>query len=151
MLYVANVGDSRCVLATGGKQAFAMTTDHLPRSEPEAARIHRAGGNISHDGRLNYDINMSRSFGNLRFLVLPVHDQYVCTGWGHGVVEWLTGYQPVLASVKSLLRSLVLGRVTTQVVSDSACRVFPSGRRQLMQKLFPPTSTVQKKTVCTGS
>lgn len=65
MLYVANVGDSRCVLATGGKKAFAMTTDHLPKNEPEAARIYKAGGFISIDGRLNYDINMSRSFGNL--------------------------------------------------------------------------------------
>lgn len=95
LLYVANVGDSRCVLAVGDKQAFAMTTDHLPMNEPEADRIHRAGGNISLDGRLNYDINMSRSFGNLRFLVLPVHDQYVYTGWRHNVAEWLIGYQPI--------------------------------------------------------
>lgn len=64
MLYVANVGDSRCVIATEGLNAFPMSKDHKPRNDSEFIRIHKAGGIVSHDGRIAHDLNLSRAFGN---------------------------------------------------------------------------------------
>lgn len=44
-LYIANAGDSRCVLARGGK-ALALSLDHKPENEEERARIEHAGSTI---------------------------------------------------------------------------------------------------------
>jgi len=41
-LYVANAGDSRCVLARGGK-AVPLSYDHKPDNEEEKKRIEKAG------------------------------------------------------------------------------------------------------------
>lgn len=41
-LYVANAGDSRCVLARAGK-AVALSFDHKPDNEEEKKRIEAAG------------------------------------------------------------------------------------------------------------
>ncbi len=61
-LYVANVGDSRCVLCRG-KTAKDMSKDHKPEDEIETARITKAGGKITHDGRVNGGLNLSRAIG----------------------------------------------------------------------------------------
>lgn len=47
-LYVANAGDSRCVLYTGGtdSKATALTIDHKPDSTAEYQRIETAGGEL---------------------------------------------------------------------------------------------------------
>ena len=42
ILYVANAGDSRCVLARGGR-AIEMSIDHKPELEEERNRIITAG------------------------------------------------------------------------------------------------------------
>lgn len=41
-LYVANAGDSRCVLARNG-EAVALSYDHKPDNEEEKKRIEAAG------------------------------------------------------------------------------------------------------------
>ena len=41
-LYVANAGDSRCVLARGG-EAVPLSFDHKPDNEEEKRRIEAAG------------------------------------------------------------------------------------------------------------
>jgi serine/threonine protein phosphatase PrpC len=65
VIWVANAGDSRCVLARGGK-AIDMSNDHKPDNEHELARITKAGG-IVMDGRINGNINLSRSIGDLSY------------------------------------------------------------------------------------
>ncbi|KAB7507124.1 putative protein phosphatase [Armadillidium nasatum] len=62
-LYVANVGDSRCVVCRNG-QALDMSIDHKPEDELEAARIRQAGGRITADGRVNGGLNLSRALGD---------------------------------------------------------------------------------------
>ncbi|ROT79394.1 hypothetical protein C7M84_001877 [Penaeus vannamei] len=62
-LYVANVGDSRCVVSRDGK-AIEMSLDHKPEDDPEAARIIRAGGRVTADGRVNGGLNLSRAIGD---------------------------------------------------------------------------------------
>ena len=61
-LYVANAGDSRCVLCRAGK-AVDLSLDHKPEDEPERSRIVAAGGRITMDGRVNGGLNLSRAIG----------------------------------------------------------------------------------------
>lgn len=63
-LYVANAGDSRCVVSINGK-AHDMSKDHKPEDELEAKRIDSAGGKITGDGRINGGLNLSRALGNV--------------------------------------------------------------------------------------
>ena len=61
-LYVANAGDSRCVVSRSGV-AMAMSEDHKPEDQGEKARIQAAGGSVSKDGRVNSSLNLSRALG----------------------------------------------------------------------------------------
>ena len=62
-LFVANAGDSRCVVSRGGK-ALDMSVDHKPEDKPEHDRIKKAGGRVTEDGRVNGGLNLSRAIGN---------------------------------------------------------------------------------------
>lgn len=62
-LYVANAGDSRCIVCRKG-QAIEMSFDHKPEDEPEMARIINAGGKVTQDGRVNGGLNLSRAIGD---------------------------------------------------------------------------------------
>jgi serine/threonine protein phosphatase PrpC len=64
-LFVANAGDSRCVLARKGK-AIEMSRDHKPELPSERERIYRAGGFVE-DGRVMGNLNLSRSIGDLEY------------------------------------------------------------------------------------
>jgi protein phosphatase 1G len=64
-LFVANAGDSRCVLARGGS-AIDMSTDHKTTLPGEAERIRRAGGTI-YEGRVNGTLNLTRALGDFEF------------------------------------------------------------------------------------
>jgi len=64
-LVVANAGDSRCVLSRNGK-AVKMTVDHKPLQEREMQRIRAAGGTVS-NGRVDSNLNLSRSLGDLHY------------------------------------------------------------------------------------
>lgn len=68
-LYVANAGDSRCVLARDGV-AVAMSVDHKPEMANELARIQSAGGYVS-QGRVNGNLNLSRCLGDLEYKSNP--------------------------------------------------------------------------------
>merc|ERR1711991_377591 len=65
-LFVANAGDSRGVLSRAGK-AIALSEDHKPQSEVETNRITRVGGFINQAGRINGNLNLSRSIGDLKY------------------------------------------------------------------------------------
>jgi serine/threonine protein phosphatase PrpC len=65
-LIVANLGDSRIVLCTGGK-AVRLSEDHKPSNPKELARIQKAGGfvrSVMGISRLNGDLSLSRAFGD---------------------------------------------------------------------------------------
>ena len=63
-LTVGNVGDSRCVLCRNGI-ALEMSMDHKPEDEHELNRIHKAGGKVTCEGRVNGGLNLSRALGML--------------------------------------------------------------------------------------
>lgn len=65
-LYVANAGDSRCVAAVGGK-AVAMSTDHKPTLSREKQRVIKAGFSVNAEGRIDGNLNLSRSIGDLKY------------------------------------------------------------------------------------
>ncbi|MED6142802.1 hypothetical protein PIB30_001001 [Stylosanthes scabra] len=64
-LFIANAGDSRCVLSRKG-QAFNLTRDHKPDLAIEKERILKAGGFI-HAGRVNGSLNLARAIGDVEF------------------------------------------------------------------------------------
>jgi len=78
-LYVANAGDSRCVVCRKG-EALDMSIDHKPEDENEIKRIEKAGGRISGDGRVNGGLNLSRAIGDHAYKLnkdLPPEEQMI--------------------------------------------------------------------------
>jgi protein phosphatase 1G len=78
-LFVANAGDSRAVLCRAGK-AVGLSEDHKPLQERELQRIQRAGGFVTEQGRVNGNLNLSRSIGDLKYKgnhSLPPKDQMI--------------------------------------------------------------------------
>ncbi|EST09282.1 Protein phosphatase 2C (PP2C)-like domain protein [Kalmanozyma brasiliensis GHG001] len=77
-VFVANAGDSRCVLSRGGA-VMEMSTDHKPTLDSERQRIENAGGYVSW-GRVNGNLALSRAIGDFEFkrsFELPVEQQIV--------------------------------------------------------------------------
>ena len=77
-LFVANAGDSRCVLNRGGL-ALDLSIDHKPSLVNEKQRILAAGGKVI-DGRINRGLNLSRSIGDFAYKCnkkLPLDQQMV--------------------------------------------------------------------------
>ncbi len=66
-LYVANAGDSRGVLCRQGGVVYALSEDHKPQSEIEMKRITSAGGFVNQVGRINGNLNLSRSLGDMKY------------------------------------------------------------------------------------
>ena len=64
-IYVANSGDSRCVLGKSGK-AQEMSIDHKPECQTEIDRIHKSGSVIT-EGRVDGNLNLTRSLGDLKY------------------------------------------------------------------------------------
>lgn len=64
--YVANAGDSRCVLYTKDNKVIALSDDHKPDNELEKKRIEQGGGIVA-EGRINGNLNLSRAIGDLEF------------------------------------------------------------------------------------
>mmetsp|Transcript_11717 Transcript_11717/g.23847 ORF Transcript_11717/g.23847 Transcript_11717/m.23847 type:complete len:416 (-) Transcript_11717:3064-4311(-) len=62
----ANAGDSMAVLCRSGK-AIDLSFPHKPFDEKERKRIESAGGFVSDQGRVNNNLNLSRSIGDLKY------------------------------------------------------------------------------------
>ena len=78
-LFVANAGDSRCVVCRDGK-AIEMSFDHKPEDDPERDRITKAGGRVTPDGRVNGGLNLSRAIGDHAYKTnknLPLSEQMI--------------------------------------------------------------------------
>lgn len=68
MLYVANAGDSRCVACLRDTQkALPLSTDHKPHLLQERTRILKAGSTINSEGRVDGNLNLSRSIGDIKY------------------------------------------------------------------------------------
>jgi serine/threonine protein phosphatase PrpC len=63
--YVANAGDSRCVMGAGGK-CTALSFDHKPECQTEIDRIYKAGSTIV-EGRVDGNLNLTRALGDLKY------------------------------------------------------------------------------------
>lgn len=70
-LTIANAGDSRAVLCRAGGRAEALSFDHKPHQEREMSRITKAGGFVNQFGRVNGNLNLSRSIGDLKYKQVP--------------------------------------------------------------------------------
>jgi serine/threonine protein phosphatase PrpC len=70
-LTVANAGDSRAVLCRAGGRVLPLSEDHKPNSPTELARIRKAGGFVNAFGRVNGNLNLSRSIGDLKYKQVP--------------------------------------------------------------------------------
>lgn len=70
-LYVANAGDSRCVVCRNGS-AMDMSLDHKPEDTEELERIEKAGGRVTMDGRVNGGLNLSRAIGDHAYKTVSV-------------------------------------------------------------------------------
>uniref|UniRef100_A0A182P7P6 protein-serine/threonine phosphatase n=1 Tax=Anopheles epiroticus TaxID=199890 RepID=A0A182P7P6_9DIPT len=78
-LYVANAGDSRCVVCRNG-EALEMSFDHKPEDTIEYERIEKAGGRVTLDGRVNGGLNLSRAIGDHGYKMnksLPAEEQMI--------------------------------------------------------------------------
>lgn len=78
-LFVANAGDSRCVVSCNGT-AIEMSEDHKPEDERELSRIEKAGGKVTLDGRVNGGLNLSRALGDHTYKAnadLPLKEQMI--------------------------------------------------------------------------
>lgn len=66
-LTVANAGDSRAVICRKGGVVEALSLDHKPMQVREMTRITKAGGFVNQFGRVNGNLNLSRSIGDLKY------------------------------------------------------------------------------------
>lgn len=64
-IYVANAGDTRCVIAAKGK-AKNLSNDHKPDLPAEKRRVERAGGFVE-EGRVQGIIAISRALGDWEY------------------------------------------------------------------------------------
>jgi len=88
-LFVANAGDSRCVVCRDGK-ALEMSLDHKPEDDIELERIKTAGGKVTPDGRVNGGLNLSRAIGDHAYKqnkTLPLKDQMISSQPDIKVIE----------------------------------------------------------------
>ena len=70
-LTVANAGDSRAVLCRAGGRTEPLSFDHKPHHEREMLRIANSGGFVNQFGRVNGNLNLSRSIGDLKYKQIP--------------------------------------------------------------------------------
>lgn len=68
---MANAGDCRAVLCRAGGKTEALSIDHKPMQERESSRIVKAGGFVNQFGRVNGNLNLSRSIGDLKYKQVP--------------------------------------------------------------------------------
>jgi serine/threonine protein phosphatase PrpC len=71
LLYCANAGDSRAVLCRADGNVLALSEDHKPSQEIESSRIANAGGFVNIHGRVNGNLNLSRSLGDMKYKQVP--------------------------------------------------------------------------------
>ena len=67
----ANAGDSRAIMSRANGVCLPLSEDHKPSQETESSRIKAAGGFINQVGRVNGNLNLTRSLGDLKYKQVP--------------------------------------------------------------------------------
>ncbi|ACI65304.1 predicted protein, partial [Phaeodactylum tricornutum CCAP 1055/1] len=134
-LTVANAGDSRAVLCRGG-DTIAMSFDHKPFDNREISRITMAGGFVNQFGRVNGNLNLSRSIGDLKYkqgpippseqmitaepditqILLEPRDEFVILGCD-GIWDCLTNEQAV-EYVRQRIETKTPAEIGTEMLDD---------------------------------
>ncbi|KAG0094029.1 cysteinyl-tRNA synthetase [Podila epicladia] len=78
-LYSANVGDTIAVLVKKSDTFQVISQKHIPWNPTEASRIKRSGGFVSENGRLNDELDISRSFGQYHLVPIVNSNPYIET------------------------------------------------------------------------
>ncbi|KAF9350848.1 cysteinyl-tRNA synthetase, partial [Mortierella sp. NVP85] len=78
-LYTANVGDTIAVLVKKSDTFDVISHKHIPWNPTEAARIKRSGGFVSENGRLNDELDVSRSFGHYHLVPIVNSNPFIDT------------------------------------------------------------------------
>ncbi|KAG0205801.1 cysteinyl-tRNA synthetase [Mortierella sp. GBA30] len=78
-LYSANVGDAIAVLVKKSDTYQVVSQKHIPWNPTEASRIKRSGGFVSENGRLNDELDISRSFGQYHLVPIVNSNPYIET------------------------------------------------------------------------
>jgi protein phosphatase len=158
---VANVGDSRTILARDEKILFA-TADHKPQNPDERSRIERCGGTVRMN-RVDGDLAVSRAFGdgtfkrhrdgdlrNQKVIAVPDITRHECVEGDviiiacDGVFEGAYSNEEVVQTVYSLLPppggdyAVICARVCDQAVrrgskDNISCMIvqFTNGQPQI--------------------
>ena len=66
-IYIANVGDSKCILFNIDNKEIKETKEHLPNNENEKERIKQAEGMVNADNKINNTLGVSRLIGFLEY------------------------------------------------------------------------------------
>ena len=74
--YIAHAGDSRAVLASGGK-AIQLSKDHKPEDLNERERITKAGGFVAESNRVNGILALTRALGDVDLQPAVTHEPEV--------------------------------------------------------------------------
>eukprot|EP01023_Acetabularia_acetabulum_P064267 TRINITY_DN8261_c0_g1_i3.p1 TRINITY_DN8261_c0_g1~~TRINITY_DN8261_c0_g1_i3.p1 ORF type:complete len:293 (+),score=51.49 TRINITY_DN8261_c0_g1_i3:148-1026(+) len=126
-MFVANVGDSKCVLCRDGKGEL-LTVDHKPNLQKERERIEKAGGVVIWAGtwRVGGVLAVSRAFGDKplkKFVVAEPHVQTVTlSARDEFIILASDGVWDVLApeSAIELIRSIKDPEQASKILSEEA-------------------------------
>ncbi|KAG2373228.1 hypothetical protein C9374_012331 [Naegleria lovaniensis] len=107
-LFVANLGDTRCVLAHKGF-AIQLSEDHKPNNKDERLRIEKNGGIVSF-GRVNGALAVSRAFGDFEFKkkgsnlvsVVPDVSHFILTKDSDFIIIACDGLWDVMSSAEAV-------------------------------------------------
>ncbi|XVE71273.1 hypothetical protein DITRI_Ditri10aG0137800 [Diplodiscus trichospermus] len=143
-LFVANAGDSRCVISRKG-QAYNLSRDHKPDLEAEKERILKAGGFI-HAGRVNGSLNLARAIGDMEFKqnkFLPVEKQIVTANPDINTVELCDDDDFIVLACDGvwdcMSSQMLVDFIREQLISESKLSVICE--RVLDRCLAPSTAT----------
>lgn len=164
-VFVANIGDAKAVVArsstTNGSEsesnelnplkAIVLTREHKAIYPQERARIQKAGGSVSANGRLQGRLEVSRAFGDRQFKKVGVvstpdihsfslteRDKFIILGcdglWGvfgaSDAVEFVHKMLKEGSSVAAVTRHLVREAVRERNCKDNCTAVVIIFKRQ---------------------
>lgn len=143
-IYVANCGDTRAVLCSGGGKAERLTLDHKPSLPDEIKRIEELGGFVR-NGRVQGQLAVSRALGDANFAPFITPEPYLrsveykedehthlilaCDGLWDVFPDSLAGQivanQPEPSQAAAMLRDRAFASGSTDNISVVVCSFAP--------------------------